>query len=64
MTLQQFMTHANLDAAQLAAQVGVGREAVRKWVRGERIPRPNLMRRIVKVTKGKVGPADFYGARS
>jgi transcriptional regulator with XRE-family HTH domain len=63
MTLAQFMTHANLDAAQLAAQVGVGREAVRKWVRGERIPRPKQMRRIARITKGKVGPADFYGLR-
>lgn len=54
------MEHAALDAAELGDRLGVGREAVRKWLRGERIPRPEVMRRIVEVTEGKVGPADFY----
>lgn len=54
------MDSAAIDAAELGDRLGVGREAVRKWLRGERIPRPEVMRRIVEVTEGKVGPADFY----
>jgi transcriptional regulator with XRE-family HTH domain len=60
MQLEAFMKDRQWDAAAVASAVGVSPEAVRKWLRGERIPRPAQMRRIVEVTDGAVQPADFY----
>ena len=62
MTLASFLAARNLDAAKFAHQIGVKPEAVRRYLRGERIPRPYVMARIVKVTEGHVTPSDFYGA--
>lgn len=60
MQLEAFMKDRQMDAAAVAAAVGVSPEAVRKWLRGERIPRPAQMRRIVQMSGGEVRPADFY----
>ena len=62
MTLASFLAARNIDAASFAHQIGVKPEAVRKYLRGERIPRAQIMREIVKVTDGHVTPSDFYGA--
>jgi DNA-binding transcriptional regulator YiaG len=48
------------DFAALLAPVGASEHTVIKWVRGERMPRPDAMLRIVEVTAGKVQPNDFY----
>jgi transcriptional regulator with XRE-family HTH domain len=62
MTLDRYMAAHGLDAAAIAHQIGVSSEAVRKWLRGERIPRPEYMRRIGEITGGQVAPASFYEA--
>ncbi|MGL4196658.1 MAG: helix-turn-helix domain-containing protein [Allorhizobium sp.] len=46
------------DMAQAIGDVSVS--GLRKWIAGERVPRPDQMRRIVEVTGGKVLPNDFY----
>ncbi|MGO4449066.1 hypothetical protein AB4Y96_09075 [Phyllobacterium sp. TAF24] len=33
---------------------------VRKWMYGERIPRPDQMRRLAFATNGEVMPNDFF----
>lgn len=59
------MAGQNIGDAEFARLIGVGsRMAVLRYRRGERIPRPDVMRRIVEVTQGQVGPADFYGLPS
>ncbi len=60
MKLRDFMSVRELSEAQLGRLLGIGQATVNRYVRGERIPRPDLMRRIVEVTEGQVGPADFY----
>ena len=55
------MAGQKIGDAEFARLIGVGsRMAVMRYRRGERIPRPDVMRRIVEVTEGQVGPADFY----
>jgi len=34
--------------------------AVRKWRTGERIPRPHIVSRIARATRGSVSPKDWY----
>ena len=60
MKLRDFLADRNLSEAELGRLLGVGQATVNRYIRGERIPRPEVMRRIVEVTEGKVGPADFY----
>jgi transcriptional regulator with XRE-family HTH domain len=60
MKLDTYMKANSLDAISLAAEIGVGAEAVRTWLRGERIPRADQMRRIVEITGGAVTANDFY----
>lgn len=60
MKLRDFMSARDLSEAHLGRLLGIGQATVNRYVRGERIPRPEVMRRIVEVTEGKVGPADFY----
>jgi transcriptional regulator with XRE-family HTH domain len=62
MTLSEFMKADSLDAAELAARLKVSPEAVRKWLRGERIPRPAQMAAILEVSGGRVGAASFYAS--
>lgn len=59
MTLTEYLAQQELDAARFAEKIGVSGEAVRRYARGERFPRKAIMRRIVEVTGGAVGPQDF-----
>lgn len=62
MKLSRYLKITDTQPAQFAASLDEASEAsVRKWVSGERIPRPDQMREIVRVTKGAVTPNDFYG---
>jgi hypothetical protein len=60
MKLASFMTENSLGPADMAARVGdASASGVLKWMRGERTPRPEQMRRIFEVTEGAVSPNDF-----
>lgn len=65
MRLQAYLDENKLslaDFAKLMTADGIttcSEFGVRKWVRGERTPRPDAMRRIEQVTGGAVAPADF-----
>lgn len=45
------LTQAGLNAAQLAKQLGVSREAVSKWQRGEAFPKPDKLIRLGMILK-------------
>lgn len=60
MNLREFLKARSMSEADLGRALGVGQATVNRYIRGERIPRPEVMRRIVEVTDGQVGPADFY----
>ncbi len=60
MKLRDFMMAREMSEAQFGRLLGIGQATINRYARGERIPRPEVMRRIVEVTDGMVGPADFY----
>lgn len=59
MPLSQYLSLRGLTYETFGALIGVGAPAVSRYVSGERFPRRAVLRRIVEVTDGAVGPADF-----
>ncbi|WP_037076134.1 MULTISPECIES: helix-turn-helix domain-containing protein [Neorhizobium] len=60
MKLAQYLTEQNLSPEQFAAVMdGMSTSGVRKWMYGERVPRPDQMRKIAEFTGGLVQPNDF-----
>jgi DNA-binding transcriptional regulator YdaS (Cro superfamily) len=49
----------NGGAVTLAKELGVSPEAVRLWVRGDRLPKPVTAMRIERLTDGRVTRADL-----
>jgi transcriptional regulator with XRE-family HTH domain len=65
MKLASYMTMHNLSEEQMASQIGdVSVSGLRKWLRGERTPRPDQMRMIAEVTGHAVTPNDFILAEA
>ncbi|RCL01034.1 MAG: hypothetical protein JSC189_000920 [Candidatus Tokpelaia sp. JSC189] len=60
MKLTDYMTINNISTKDMATLIGgMSASGVKKWLYGERTPRPDQMRRIAEVTKGMVLPNDF-----
>lgn len=65
MQLRQYIDSKGLKIADAAREAGFSAdeyEAFRKWVKGERIPRPKSMRKIEAWSDGKVTATDFFSA--
>lgn len=63
MKLAEFKKQQNLTDEALAALIGdCTVSGLRKWIAGDRMPRPDQMKRIVSATGGAVMPNDFYDA--
>ncbi|WP_283771040.1 helix-turn-helix domain-containing protein [Roseococcus pinisoli] len=63
MTLSEFIAAQDWSMADAAKAFGLDHpRTVHRYASGERIPRPEVMRRIVHATGGKVTPGDFYHA--
>lgn len=61
MKLLQYLEQTQTTIPDLAEKIGdVTVSGVRKWLNGERVPRPDQMRKIYEVTNGLVSPNDFY----
>ena len=60
--LSDYLTAQKLPFSDFGQRVGVSGESVRLWAHGERVPRPDVMARIVEATEGAVQPGDFYPA--
>lgn len=60
MKLQDYLAEKKISHQDFGKLVGASEFGVRKWVRGERVPRNDAMRKIQEVTGGAVGPADFF----
>ena len=58
--LGKWRTTNRISRATFAAEIGVSYDAVRLWELGERMPSPNLMKRIMRYTEGEVTANDFY----
>ncbi len=60
MKLISYIEAHGLTQAEFARKIGANVMAISRYCRGEQIPRPNTMRRIVEATDGAVKPSDFY----
>lgn len=61
MTLSDYLRCQGLSAHEFAERLGgVTASGVTKWARGDRVPRPDQIRRIHKATGGVVCPNDFF----
>lgn len=62
MSLAEYLRKNNLSPGEFAVLCGAkSAETVRKWLRGDRIPRAEMMDRICRASSGHVSPASFYG---
>lgn len=60
MKLIDYMAEHSLTTEAMAAKIGdASASGVTKWMRGERLPRVEQLRRIFEVTGGAVTPNDF-----
>ncbi len=62
MDLRAYLTRHNTSISAFAEAIDVTAMAVYRYLSGERIPRPEVMERIVAATGGEVRPNDFYPA--
>jgi transcriptional regulator with XRE-family HTH domain len=63
MHLRRYLSANGISPPDFAAAIGVSNQAVHRYVNGERIPRPDVMDRIKRATKGNVKADDFYPCR-
>lgn len=59
MQLADYLDKHQISDADFAALLGVERQTVHRWRMGQRMPRPNDLLRIRKVTGNSVTPNDF-----
>lgn len=63
MKLNDWMARVAQTPDQIAATLGVTGEAVRRYARGARMPRPEICRRIHDLTGGAVTAQDLHEQR-
>lgn len=61
MKLSDYLSGKEISAASFAETLGVERQTVHRWVRGERYPDFKMLVRIAEATGGAVTPNDFFG---
>ncbi len=62
MRLDDWCALSNVTPAQLQRKLGLqSRVSTYRYLRNERTPAPDVMRRIYDVTNGLVTPNDFFG---
>ena len=59
MKLKRYLEREGISTADFASRLGVTYEAVRLYVRGERIPSRKNAAKIRELTKGSVRERDF-----
>ena len=58
-SLREWMDKTDIDVFEAARAFGVTIYAIKKWLNGERTPRPKMQAKIKKVTKGQVTGDDW-----
>lgn len=59
MTLREYLDATGAKVAQIAADLNVAENTVRRWLNRTRTPSPDQMRAIHTATKGLVTPNDW-----
>ena len=62
MKLAEYLKDAGLSLSAFAARAGVSEAAISRYVGGKRTPRPEIVRRIVLASGGRVQPNDLYAS--
>ncbi len=64
MTLKEFIKAQDpkLSHAAFGERVGVTQATINRYVRGDRFPSPDMIRKIETATDGKVTVADWYAS--
>jgi hypothetical protein len=62
MTLGEYLKREKIGSKIFADRLGTSAEAVRLYAAGRRIPRPDIMAKIGRLTDGAVQPNDFFAA--
>lgn len=60
MKLAAYLDEYKETYGSFGQKVGLSAFGVGKLARGERLPRPSTMRRIIEATQGAVTPNDFF----
>jgi transcriptional regulator with XRE-family HTH domain len=60
MRLAKYLTEKSLTSVDFAKKIGVSGESIRRYLRGDRRPSPEVMKRIARRTNGEVTANDFY----
>lgn len=60
MLLKTYLEQNEIDHEKFAKKANASVHGLKKWLRGERIPRPKTIRRIAKITNGEVTAQDFF----
>lgn len=60
MKITDWLTTNKISDAEFASRIGVSRQALWRYKSGERIPKRDIIERILHETDGEVRPADFF----
>lgn len=60
MKLQNYLALNAVKQKDFAARIGENQTCVNRYCLGQRIPRPDVMRKIFDATNGAVTPNDFF----
>lgn len=60
MTLNEFIKSKDMTQESFGKLVGVPQATINRYVRGERFPLPDMIRKIEAATEGQVAVADWY----
>jgi predicted transcriptional regulator len=60
MNLKTFLDTENIRPATFAESVGVTTQALYRYISGDRLPRRDVMDRIIAATAHRVQPNDFF----
>mgnify|MGYP003127787796 FL=1 len=58
--IKKYLSKHNIRQTDMAKQLGINPATMSKIVRGERMPRIDVVERIEILTSGDVGPRSFY----
>ena len=59
MTLNDYMKNNQINDQKLADKVGVSRSAITQYRLGDRMPRPEILVRLIEATDNQVSPIDL-----
>ena len=60
MKIRDYLGQRGLTLAAFAAQVGVSQAAMSRYASAKRTPRPDIVRRILAVSEGRIEPNDLF----